>query len=58
MVVGAIISYILWVIYDLFVGSYSGVITDGLVVISNLSILLFNFNIFNRNDKSGEPVRR
>lgn len=58
VVVGAIISYILWVIYDLFVGSYSGVITDGLVVISNLSILLFNFNIFNRNDKSGEPVRR
>lgn len=58
VVVGAIISYILWVIYDLFVGSYSGVITDGLVVLSNLSILLFNFNIFNRNDKSGEPVRR
>lgn len=58
VVVGAVISYILWVIYDLFVGSYSGVITDGLVVVSNLSILLFNFNIFNRNDKSGEPVRR
>lgn len=58
VVFGAVVSYTLWVIYDLFVKSYSGAITDGLVVLSNLSILLFNFNIFNRNDKSGEPVRR
>lgn len=58
VVFGAVVSYTLWVIYDLFVKSYSGAITDGLVVLSNLSILLFNFNIFNKNDKSGEPVRR
>lgn len=58
VVLGAVISYTLWVIYDLFVGSYSGAITDGMVVLSNLSILLFNFNIFDMKDKSGEPVRR
>lgn len=45
VVVGAIISYTLWVIYDICVMSYSGVLTDGLVVLSNLSILLFNKDI-------------
>lgn len=58
VVLGAVISYTLWVVYDLFVMSYSGAITDGMVVLSNLSILLFNFNIFDRKNKSGEPVRR
>lgn len=45
VVVGAIISYTLWVIYDICVMSYSGVLTDGLVVLSNLFILLFNKDI-------------
>ena len=39
VVVWAIISYTLWVIYDIFVMSYSCAITDSLVVISNLLIL-------------------
>ena len=42
VVFGAIISYTLWVIYDLAVKSYSGAFTDGIVVLSNLSIFLFN----------------
>lgn len=58
VVIGAIISYTMWVIYDLFVMSYSGAITDGLIVLSNLSILLFGYNIFDKNDKSGNPVKR
>lgn len=58
VVIGAVISYTMWVVYDIFVMSYSGAITDGLIVISNLSILLFNYNIFDRNDKSGNAITR
>ena len=45
-VFGAVISYTIWVIYDLAVLSYSGAVTDGIVVLSNLSILLFNKELF------------
>ena len=48
VVPGAIIVYSMWVIYDIFVMSYSGAITDGLIVLSNLSILLFGYNILNK----------
>lgn len=58
VVFGAVISYTLWVIYDLCVGSYSGALTDGIIVLSNLSILLFNFDIFNREHRQEEPIRR
>ena len=58
VVFGAVISYTLWVIYDLFVGSYSGALTDGIIVISNLLILLFNYDIFNREHRKEEPIRR
>ena len=44
--VGAIISYSMWVVYNLCVGSISGVFTDGVIVISNIFILLFHFNLF------------
>lgn len=57
VVIGAIISYTSWVIYDIFVMSYSCAITDGLVVLSNLSILLFDFNPFEYKKKGKEPVR-
>lgn len=42
VVLGAILSYTLWVIYDIAVKSYSGALTDGIVVLSNLSILFFD----------------
>ena len=58
LLIGSVIYYIIWVIYNLNVASYSGVITDGILVISNLSILLFNFNILNRKDKSGDALKR
>jgi len=58
VVLGAVISYTLWVIYDLFVGSYSGALTDGIIVLSNLLILFFNYDIFNREHNKEEPVRR
>ena len=46
VVIGAIISYSIWFIYDFSVLSYSGALADLVIIISNLSILLFNFNIF------------
>lgn len=49
LVFGAVISYTLWVIYDICVMSISGAITDGIIVISNLCILLFNYNIFKKD---------
>lgn len=55
VVVGAIVSYTSWVIYDIFVMSYSCAITDGLVVLSNLSILLFDFNPFQHKSKGKQP---
>ena len=50
VVIGAFISYTLWVIYDICVMSISGAITDGIIVLTNLSILLFNYNILKKND--------
>ena len=50
VVVGAVTSYTLWVIYDIFVMSISGAITDGIIVLSNLAILFFNYNILKKDD--------
>ena len=47
VVFGAIITYTMWFIYDMYARSYSGAITDGILIISNLMILLFNIDIFN-----------
>ncbi len=41
VVLGAIVTYTLWLIYDLYAMSYSGAITDGIIIISNLYILIF-----------------
>jgi len=46
VVIGAIITYVLWCIYDLYVKSYSGAITDVIIIVSNLFILLFQIDIF------------
>lgn len=46
VVIGAVISYTIWVIYDIAVKSYSGAFTDGIVVLSNISILLFDRGLF------------
>lgn len=46
LVRGAITTYVLWFIYDLSTLSISGAITDAIIVITNVCILLFNFNIF------------
>ena len=52
VVLNAIIAYTLWVIYDIGVGSWSCAITDSLVVISNLSILLYSKHIFKNIDNN------
>ena len=41
VVFGAIITYTLWLLYDLYALSYSGAITDAIIIISNIYILLF-----------------
>ena len=41
VIIGAFLSYTLWVIYDIAVLSISGAVTDGLIALSNLSILIF-----------------
>lgn len=40
VVPGALIVYSMWVIYDISVGAYTGALTDGLIVISNMGILI------------------
>ena len=54
VILGAIVSYTIWVIYDLAVKSYSGALTDGIVVLSNLSLLFFNKGLF----KNTEIIRK
>ena len=49
VVIGAVISYTLWVIYDIFVMSYSGALTDGLVALSNLLILIRESKLYKKN---------
>lgn len=58
VVIGAIISYTLWVIYDIYVMSISGAITDGIIVLSNISILLFNYNILKKEDNEVINLKR
>lgn len=42
VVFGAVVAYSCWVIYAFAVKSYVGVIVDGILVLSNLSILFFD----------------
>lgn len=44
MVVGGIISYALWTIYDLVFFDFAGAVSDAFVVISNSSILIRGYN--------------
>lgn len=45
VLIGAIVSCILWIVYDIKYKSYSGVIDSALIIISNISILLFDKTI-------------
>lgn len=56
VVIGAVISYTLWVIYDIFVMSYSGALTDGLVVVSNVLILIRESSFFNKYFKKNGKI--
>lgn len=48
VVPGAIIVYSMWVIYDISVGAYTGALTDGLIVISNIGVLVNMIKGFKR----------
>lgn len=41
-VVGAIITEILWMIYDGLNGSYIGLVTGGIMIVSNLMVIIFD----------------
>jgi hypothetical protein len=58
VVIGGIIYYSLWIVYNIFVASYSGVVTDLILVISNLFIVLFNFNIFAKKEYDGHFITK
>ena len=40
--IGAIISYSIWVIYNVFVKSYPGIIFDGIIAFANLFIICYD----------------
>lgn len=40
VVVGGIVSYTIWVIYDLYIGSFAGAIAGSVLVISNILVLI------------------
>ena len=42
--IGSIIANILWVIYDIIIIAYACALTDGILVISNISILLLGYS--------------
>lgn len=42
VIFGGIITYLIWVIYDLSVMSFTGAIFDGIIVISNIHIIIKN----------------
>ena len=58
VVFGAVISYSMWIVYDLSVKSYSGALTCGIIVLSNLSMLLFGYNVFDTNGKKKKKQLR
>ena len=55
---GATISYTIWVVYCILIGSYAGALTDGILVVSNLTILLFQYDLFKGKDTSRVYKRR
>ena len=46
VIIGAVITYSCWFVYAIAVKSYVGIIVDGILVISNLSILIFDKGLF------------
>ena len=56
-VLGSIIVYILWFVYDIFVKSYAGMFADLVVIISNSLILFFNYNIYDQKDDKPVTVK-
>ncbi len=47
----AVIEYLLWIIYDLHVGSFTCAFTDAIIVFANASILLFSDKLFKDDEK-------
>ena len=55
--VGAVVSYSLWVIYNIFVLSYAGLVFDGIIVISNVFILITHINKYKKIYIKGKKIR-
>lgn len=50
VVPGAVLVYTMWIIYDLQVLSYTGAITDAIIVISNIFIIINHFRLSKKID--------
>lgn len=50
VVAGALVVYTLWIVYDLQVLSYTGAVTDAIIVLSNLFIIIKYFTILKKTD--------
>ena len=55
--VGAVVSYSLWVIYNIFILSYAGLVFDGIIVISNVFILITHINKYKKIYIKGKKIR-
>lgn len=51
MVIGGAIGMCLWIVYGFFYADYVGILTDLLILVSNLSILLNGYSKFLRRDR-------
>lgn len=49
--IGCIIANLLWVIYDITIGAYTVALTDSIIIISNISILLFGYSMLLKSNK-------
>ncbi len=58
VIIGSVVVYILWFVYDIVVKSYTGIFFDLVLVISNILILLFNYNIFKNNNNQSVIIKR
>ena len=49
--IGSIIANTLWVIYDIIILAYASAITDGALIVSNISLLLFGYSMLLKSSK-------
>lgn len=54
VVIGGLVSYTIWFVYDFLCHSYAGMLTDLILIVSNISIFVLALREKNRNRKFGK----